>query len=74
MIINWIFWSVPVRYAKIYALWLSMIIFGFPYMLGFYYTKLGIIVNILWYDIVFYGWTKVRKKIEEDLDESDRME
>ena len=51
-----------------------MMLFGFPYMFGFYYTKLGIVINILWYDIIFYGFVKIRQKIEEDLDESDRME
>ena len=74
MILSWIFWSVPGKYLRVYIFWLFMMLFGFPYMFGFYYTKLGIVINILWYDIRFYGFVKIRQKIEEDLDESDRME
>tara|TARA_B100000214_G_scaffold321199_1_gene256671 strand:- start:35 stop:154 length:120 start_codon:yes stop_codon:yes gene_type:complete len=34
------------------------------FFFGLQLTKLGIVVNILWYDIIFYGWVKVKEKLE----------
>ena len=49
---------------------LTLILFILPfYFFGFYYTTLGFLINFLWYDIVFYGWVKVRESIERDLEE-----
>jgi len=27
---------------------------------------LGLVVNYLWFDIVFYGWVKFKEKLEGD--------
>jgi|TARA_B100001964_G_C13648698_1_gene343775 hypothetical protein len=43
-----------------------MMLFGFPYIFGFYYTKLGIVMNILWYDIILYGWVRAKQRAEGD--------
>jgi hypothetical protein len=66
MIKNWLFWAVPKKYLRVYIFWLFMMLFGFPYIFGFYYTKLGIVMNILWYDIILYGWMKVKQRVEGD--------
>jgi hypothetical protein len=36
------------------------------YVLGLQFTKLGFIINLLWFDLVFYGWVKVKQQIEGD--------
>ncbi len=66
MILNWIFWGVPEKYARRYVVWLFMILLGIPYLLGFYYIKLGIIINLIWYDIIFYGYVRAKQKLGED--------
>jgi hypothetical protein len=32
--------------------------------LGVRLTMLGLLVNFLWFDIVFYGWVKFKEKLE----------
>tara|TARA_Y100001937_G_scaffold125322_1_gene191901 strand:- start:428 stop:562 length:135 start_codon:yes stop_codon:yes gene_type:complete len=34
--------------------------------LGVRLTMLGLLVNFLWYDIVFYGWVKFKERLEGD--------
>jgi len=65
--LNWIFWQVPVEYVRRYivTLWLVMFVIP-PYLLGINFTKLGFIVNLLWYDLVFYGWVRVKQQLEGD--------
>jgi hypothetical protein len=36
------------------------------YILGLHFTKLGFIINWLWFDIVFYGWYRAKQIIEGD--------
>ena len=72
--INWVFWGVPPLYIKKYVFWMFMILFGLPYFCVFYYTKLGVVINLLWYDMIFYGYVRIKEKIKENLDEGDRME
>jgi len=50
---NWLFWAVPEPLAKKYAIGLVLLIYVFPVFFGVYYTKIGAIVNILWYDVIF---------------------
>ncbi len=70
---RWIFWAVPEPMAKRYAIGLILLIYVFPSLFGVYYTKLGAIVNILWYDIIFYVFSRAKEN-RKDKDESDRME
>tara|TARA_Y100000385_G_C12913381_1_gene559294 strand:- start:126 stop:257 length:132 start_codon:yes stop_codon:yes gene_type:complete len=36
------------------------------YFLGLQFTKLGFIMNWLWFDLVFYGWFKAKQMIGDD--------
>ena len=71
---RWIFWAVPEPMAKRYAIGLILLIYVFPSLFGVYYTKIGAIINILWYDIIFYVFSRAKEnrkdkeKILIDLD------
>ena len=45
---NWLWWSVPQEHV----------------IFGIMYTLLGFFINLVWFDIIFYGWVKVREQIE----------
>tara|TARA_B100000902_G_scaffold397636_1_gene462036 strand:- start:2149 stop:2352 length:204 start_codon:yes stop_codon:yes gene_type:complete len=65
--INWIFWAIPPQYVKRYLVTLWLVLFFLPgVLLGVRLTILGLVVNFLWYDIVFYGWVKVKEKLGGD--------
>jgi len=67
MISNWLFWAVPEQYIMRYLVTLLLIMFVIPYYIfGLYYTKLGIIINLLWYDLIFYGWFRAKQMIGDD--------
>jgi|TARA_A100001011_G_scaffold181232_1_gene190121 hypothetical protein len=70
---RWIFWAVPEPMAKRYAIGLILLIYVFPSLFGVYYTKLGAVMNILWYDIIFYVFSRAKENRKDD-DESNRME
>ncbi len=70
---RWIFWAVPEPMAERYAIGLILLIYVFPSLFGVYYTKIGAIINILWYDIIFYVFSRAKEN-RKDKDESDRME
>ena len=61
MISNWIFWSIPVYYIRPYvvAWWITM--FVLPAFVGLYFTKAGFIFNWLWFDLIFYGYVKMKQ-------------
>jgi hypothetical protein len=62
MITRWLFWAVPEQYIMRYLVTLLLIMFVIPYYIfGLYYTKLGIIINLLWYDLIFYGWFRAKQ-------------
>ena len=65
--LNWIFWQVPVDYVRRYlvTLWLVMFVIP-PFLFGIQFTKFGFILNLLWYDLIFYGWYRVKQQIEGD--------
>ncbi len=65
--LNWIFWSVPQEYVRRYiiTLWLVMFVIP-PYLFGLHFTKIGFIVNLLWYDLIFYGWVRVKEQLKGD--------
>ena len=62
---NWIFWTVPQEYIRRYLVWMVLIMFFVPnYIFGIYYTITGFLVNLIWYDLIFYGWVKMRDRLE----------
>jgi len=65
--LNWIFWQVPVDYVRRYlvTLWLVMFVIP-PFLFGIQFTKMGFILNLLWYDLIFYGWYRFKQQIEGD--------
>ena len=67
MIKNWLFWAIPEKYVMRYIviLWVALILIP-SYIFGLYYTKLGIILNLVWYDLIFYGWVKAKQRAEGD--------
>tara|TARA_Y100000114_G_scaffold52882_1_gene48272 strand:+ start:875 stop:1093 length:219 start_codon:yes stop_codon:yes gene_type:complete len=65
MILNWIFWPIPREYIRRYFITLWLVLFFLPaLLLGVRLTMLGLLVNFLWYDIVFYGWVKFKERFE----------
>jgi hypothetical protein len=67
MISNWLLWAIPEQYVKRYLITLWLVMFVIPgYLLGMHFTKLGFVVNLLWYDLIFYGWVRVKQRIGED--------
>ncbi len=63
--LNWIFWSIPREYIRRYFITLWLVLFFMPALfLGVRLTMLGLFVNFLWYDIVFYGWVKFKERLE----------
>jgi hypothetical protein len=67
MISNWLLWAIPEQYVKRYLITLWLVMFVIPgYLLGMHFTKLGFVINLLWYDLIFYGWVKVKKQLGDD--------
>jgi hypothetical protein len=67
MISNWLLWAVPEKYVKRYLFTLWLVMFVIPgYLFGLHFTKLGFIINLLWYDVVFYGWVRVKQTLGDD--------
>jgi hypothetical protein len=62
---NWLYWSVPPQYVRRYLFTMWLVMFFIPgYIFGIKYTLFGFAVNLLWYDIVFYGWYNVKKQLD----------
>jgi len=67
MISNWILWAIPEQYVKRYLITLWLVMFVIPgYLLGMHFTKLGFVINLLWYDLIFYGWVKVKQQLGDN--------
>jgi len=67
MISNWILWAIPEQYVKRYLIILWLVMFVIPgYLLGMHFTKLGFVINLLWYDLIFYGWVKVKQQLGDN--------
>lgn len=65
--LNWIFWAIPREYVRRYFITLWLVMFIIPnYIFGLYFTKIGFIINLLWYDMIFYGWVRVKQTLEGD--------
>jgi hypothetical protein len=62
---NWLWWSVPQKHARRYIIMLGLILVIIPqYIFGIMYTTLGFLLNLIWFDIIFYGWVRVKEQIE----------
>jgi len=56
---------VPQEHVKRYVIMLALILVIIPqYIFGIMYTLLGFFINLVWFDIIFYGWVKVKEQIE----------
>ncbi len=64
---NWLYWYVPDSYVKRYIIMMILIMFVIPNALfGVYYTMIGFLVNLIWYDLIFYMWIKAKEKLGEN--------
>jgi len=64
---SWLFWTVPHDYARPYIVTMILVMFVVPnYVFGIYFTKLGFLLNLIWYDLVFYMWYKIKKYLGGD--------
>ena len=64
---NWVYWYVPDSYVKRYIIMMILIMFVIPNALfGVYYTMIGFLVNLIWYDLIFYMWMKAKEKLGEN--------
>ena len=64
---NWLYWYVPDSYVKSYIIMMILIMFVIPNALfGVYYTMIGFLVNLIWYDLIFYMWMKAKEKLGEN--------
>ena len=65
--INWLFWAIPHHHVKRYFITLWLVLFFLPgVLLGVRLTIMGLVINYIWFDMVFYGWVKFKEKIEGD--------
>ena len=67
MISNWLLWAKPEQHAMRYLVTMLLVMFILPtYLFGLQFTKFGFVVNLLWYDLIFYGWVRVKQRLGED--------
>jgi len=73
---NWFTWQVPETRLNQYLFYMIMVVFVVPYISGIMFTSLGYLLNVLWFDLIFYMWHKNKQRIEngKDDNESNRME
>ena len=62
---NWIYWTVPKKYVRRYLVMLALVLVIIPqFIFGIMYTTLGFLVNLIWFDMIFYGWVRFREQLE----------
>ena len=62
---NWINWTVPKKYVRRYLVMLALVLVIIPqFIFGIMYTTLGFLVNLIWFDLIFYGWVRAREQSE----------
>ena len=67
MITNWLFWPVPEQYVMRYLVILLLVMFMIPtFIFGMQFTRLGFVMNLIWYDIIWYGWVKSKEASERE--------
>ena len=73
---NWFTWQVPETRLNQYLFYMIMVVFVVPYIAGIIFTSLGYLLNVLWFDMIFYMWHKNKQRMEngKDDNESNRME
>ena len=73
---NWFTWQVPETRLNQYLFYMIMVVFVVPYISGIMFTSLGYLLNVLWFDLIFYMWHKNKQRIEngKDDNESNRMD
>tara|TARA_Y100000114_G_C11509326_1_gene208224 strand:- start:179 stop:412 length:234 start_codon:yes stop_codon:yes gene_type:complete len=73
---SWFTWQVPEARLNQYLFYMVMVVFIVPYIAGIMFTSLGYLLNVLWFDMIFYMWLRNKELIEKGKDdnESDRME
>ena len=73
---SWFTWQVPEARLNQYLFYMVMVVFIVPYIAGIMFTSLGYLLNVLWFDMIFYMWFKNKELIKKGKDdnESDRME
>tara|TARA_B100000214_G_scaffold134769_1_gene95853 strand:- start:826 stop:1035 length:210 start_codon:yes stop_codon:yes gene_type:complete len=65
MLWNWIWWTVPQEHIRRYVIMLALILIIIPqYIFGIMYTTLGFFLNLIWFDLIFYCWVKVKEQLE----------
>jgi len=65
--LNWLFWQVPADYIGRYAVTLWLVMFVIPqFLFGIKFTIMGFLLNLIWYDVIFYGWYRVKQQLEGD--------
>jgi len=60
---NWLYWSIPERFVRQY-LWIMFLVMIFipKYLFGITYTTMGFLLNLIWFDVIFYHWAKNRER------------
>jgi len=73
---NWFTWQVPETRLNQYLFYMVMVVFIVPYIAGIMFTSLGYLLNVLWFDMIFYMWFRNKELMKKGKDdnESDRME
>jgi hypothetical protein len=67
MISNWLLWAIPEQHAMRYLVTMLVVMFILPtYLFGIQFTKIGFVINLLWYDLIFYGWVNVKQQLGDD--------
>ena len=60
---NWFTWQVPETRLNQYLFYMVMVVFVVPYIAGIMFTSLGYLLNVLWFDMIFYMWHKNKELI-----------
>ena len=73
---SWFTWQGPEARLNQYLFYMVMVVFIVPYIAGIMFTSLGYLLNVLWFDMIFYMWFKNKELMKKGKDdnESDRME
>lgn len=62
---NWLLWQVPNAFVRRYVITMLLVMFVIPnYIFGIQFTKLGFLLNLIWYDVIFYSWFKMKNFFE----------
>jgi len=73
---SWFTWQVPEARLNQYLFYMVMVVFIVPYIAGIMFTSLGYLLNVLWFDMIFYMWFRNKELMKKGKDdnEGNRME